>query len=320
MYIVITLFISTLTFAHINDRPENLDIWEPMIYDQSELEEKKEIIYDIVDSYRDEIIKYRGSDVELIFSPLNIFQMTGGHVGDGKLEITVYAKALTHFDKSGIVSAICHELGHILGKVPVGGSRVVSVDSVEGEADYFSGICSRTYFCGQDNTSCPQAISASKSAIQAMNGTLIDESESISQSYPGVNKTYPQPACRLLSMISGVKGQSRPLCWYNPNYRPELEPKIYLQKRNYMRKGASCMYLLTHLGDIIKQTALSYNNQRCSEVGNDVIYKLVENYPNTYQTGQNDFLKIKSSTSLQFSQSVELLELGVGNMFYASGE
>lgn len=281
----------------------------------AEIEEKKEIIRSIVDSYRDDIIRKRGSDVNLTFPSADIFQMTGGHIGGGKLVIKVYAGALTKFDKEAIVAATCHELGHILGEVPVGGSSVVSEDSVEGEADYFSGICSRNYFCGLDNVSCAPAISASRSVLKAMIGTEAQESEAVSLVYPGVNKTYPEPACRLLSMISGVTGQARPLCWFNPNYKPKAEPKIYLEQSKYFRKDSSCLYLTEHLGETIKQTAFPYLNRNCRENGQIVMYQLVPGHSNIYQASSNDLLKVKGPTSFQFAQNVELLELGKGFLY-----
>ena len=68
-------------------------------------------------------------------------QILGGHNSQGKIVLEVYSGALKNFDEDQIVSAICHEMGHILGKLTLNDAgihgRVISVDAVEGEADYF---------------------------------------------------------------------------------------------------------------------------------------------------------------------------------------
>lgn len=317
LFFIVSIILSTNAYSSpmAIGGPDDLILLPIQEYDFNDIEEKKEIIQEIVDSYRDDIIRSRGSDVELIFQAANIFQMTGGHVGDGKLEINVYAQALIKFSKLGIVSAICHELGHLLGKVPVGGTRVISADSVEGEADYFSGTCSRNYLCGEKNKSCKQAITASRSAIQSIKGTAITEVEAQDQIYPGINTSYPSPPCRLLSMILGVKGLPRPLCWYNPNYKVPQEKRIYLEENEYVRNGSSCSYLMEHKGDEIRQIARSYNNQSCHQAGQQVIYKRVEDHSNIYQASFNDLLKVKSTNSFQFGSTIPSLLNGVGNIY-----
>lgn len=195
------LFLSLNASAKINER---LKLFEKkqQANNQDEIEEKKEIVRNIVDSYRSQIISRYGMDVDLIFDANEAFQILGGHRKSDELEIRVYRGALINFDKLTIVTATCHEVGHLLGKVPLGSTGgVMAEDSVEGEADYFAGICSRIYFCSEDDKECPQAITAARNTMKTIyKKNNINESDAASQVYAGIDKGYPKSPCRLLSM------------------------------------------------------------------------------------------------------------------------
>lgn len=201
---------------------------------------KKEIITEIVDSYRPQIIARYGYDVNLTFSEIEAFNMFGGHDRSGALVIKVFKKALTNFSSLAIVSTTCHELGHILGEVTTeraGSTQYNSLDSVEGEADYFSGSCARKYFdkniinpnyekspyCSSSDQGCHQAIHGSRDMFRAFTISYgfpepneADAAEKYYDDGYGINPSYPDPNCRILSMISGVLNHIRPSCWYNP--------------------------------------------------------------------------------------------------------
>lgn len=200
-------------------------------------EEKKRIITQLYDKYRDQIISRYARDVELIFHPADVLQMTGGHNRDGEIEITVYAGVFKKFDKLAIVQATCHEIGHILGEVTLRDAGSTGpynpLNSVEGEADYFSGKCSKQYFennpisnnitqssyCLFSHNACNEAVTAARSVTTALYKEEVDEKLASDSKYTknlGIDPSYPSTSCRLLSMIAGIQGNERPKCWYNP--------------------------------------------------------------------------------------------------------
>lgn len=124
-----------------------------------------------------------------------------------------------------MVMVACHELGHILGKITMSSTGIEKPSNptigVEGEADYFAGSCTRKALCPPDEDLCEAAIDAGRYTFEQMYGPKIiidpDKAQHVQYNkFNGVNPSYPDPSCRMLSFIYGVMGTERPRCWYNP--------------------------------------------------------------------------------------------------------
>jgi hypothetical protein len=134
--------------------------------------------------------------------------------------IFIYHGLLTRLSIEGIIAATCHELGHFFGEVTRGqagetGRPVELLMSVEGEADYFAGRCLADYY-----GSIPGAVEAGRKLYGSLHIDMkINENLARGRAYEqnhGIDTKYPDPHCRMLSLISGALGESRPACWYNP--------------------------------------------------------------------------------------------------------
>ncbi len=164
-------------------------------------------------------LKYGQSiNLKYSFDSCDTFQLLGGHSREGRIEIEVFSGALKEFNETSIVTAICHELGHIFGKVTLGDAGVYNQSSpknaVEGEADYFAGRCTLDFF--QDFVKAEKAIRLTYWTLFKAN---IDETISLDEDFlkgNGINSSYPSAECRLLSALNGLTYSPRPKCWYNP--------------------------------------------------------------------------------------------------------
>jgi hypothetical protein len=171
----------------------------------------------IVGRYQHDIAERYGVPADLRFTDSSAVEISSGHDREGRLGITVHAGMLQALDSRTIVPVICHELGHILGSVPM---RVTGhsagyddEDSVEGEADYFGGRCTSEEIGGK-------AASALISEVyEKLYEKRINPAEAESSRFEngnGIDWDYPAPECRVLSAIRGALGGKRPTCWYAP--------------------------------------------------------------------------------------------------------
>lgn len=155
-------------------------------------------------------------------------------------QIIVYGgiAALKNGSEDSFSLILCHEAGHLYGGPPVSDEH--NRLSLEGQADYWAITnCFRKIlphlsvrkpslqsveYCNED-LSCARAVDAIHvvTAHFADNRNLPhprretpDETEVAS-----TNLTHPSPQCRLDTMIAGMEGRPRPLCWYKPN-SPEV--------------------------------------------------------------------------------------------------
>lgn len=148
-------------------------------------------------------------------------------------QIIVYGgiAALTNGSEDSFALILCHEAGHLYGGKPV--RDEYNNLSLEGQADYWAtSICfpkilprlgNRTpsrhslNYC-QDDLLCARTVDAVLvvTAHFAENRNLPHPrietpDETVVTS---TNLTHPNPQCRLDTMLAGLKGLSRPLCWY----------------------------------------------------------------------------------------------------------
>ena len=187
----------------------------------------KDAIRAVVDGYAGESARRYGTPIQLVFDDADIAQATGGIVRGGIPEITIYAGLIKGMTAEEAVAAACHEIGHVLGRVAFESlpdqrpaSSDSNKDSVEGEADYFSGRC--VYDHLRRAFDAPEAEAAALAAdivtrtLEKIYGTKIDYRTAEGEIFPGIDPSYPDKECRLLSAISGVGLRQRPKCWYNP--------------------------------------------------------------------------------------------------------
>jgi hypothetical protein len=133
--------------------------------------------------------------------------------------VTAFGGAINKFTELSIAVVACHEIGHILGEVTYVSAGALERDSsfigVEGEADYFAGICSNRYFRNEELT---QRAIRETFSILYNDDTLDENMAKIPSNYfnKGINTFYPFAECRLLSALNGASNLPRPKCWYNP--------------------------------------------------------------------------------------------------------
>lgn len=188
----------------------------------SDLAVAQRLIQNLVANHQPEIVRRFGEAVQLKFLNGDVQQANGGHDSSGHLVILVYG-GISKLPPPMVSYIICHELGHILGEVPLAKipadqrkSAFDLRDSVEGEADYFAGRCLKKFFSNGQNPTLT-ALATAKLALEKIMSAHLPWPLPAQAPYPGINPSYPEPACRLLSVVAGTTGAPRPACWYNPS-------------------------------------------------------------------------------------------------------
>ncbi len=158
--------------------------------------------------------------------------------------------AIKGMNVEGVAMTLCHELGHGIGGMPLKDSGEKIRASVEGQADYFAArYCIKRmlkYFpakgpvqaldhfvevrCKESFKSLPEI----EMCLRAFNvlemerlyfrtqpeeetETFYDRPEtSVAQEISLDPYFYPSPQCRLDTMVNGILGKERPLCWWKP--------------------------------------------------------------------------------------------------------
>ena len=133
--------------------------------------------------------------------------------------LTYYSSLLMDQSDDDVVPVVCHELGHLLGNRASGVTP--SGNAIEEEADYFAGKCSVKYYRTYRGMSLRQAqnatAAAAMKAFQELFKTRLNPDRARSEQFPsGINQTYADPDCRILTIINGSMDWKRPTCWYNP--------------------------------------------------------------------------------------------------------
>lgn len=183
----------------------------------------EEAVIDMIALHQDEVRMKTGHEVEVIFDPAQRFRATAKIYPTGPV-IKFYASMVEQLTPLELVTIACHELGHILGEIRhaniIGGGIRTFREAVEGEADYYAGKCLRNYLevtgvrknsvkvAGEIASRTYQKLLQQNAPIQAH---LAERTRII-----GILPAYPNPECRLLTVLRGIEGSSRPECWYNP--------------------------------------------------------------------------------------------------------
>ncbi len=149
-------------------------------------------------------------------------------------QVVVYGgiSRFKHANEESFVLALCHELGHLYGGEPV--QEPHNKMAVEGQADFWAtSVCwpqavnylpskvpsARSLNVCKQNVVCARGLDAALnfSAFFAENRNIpAPEIET-----PDTKITdrlifdHPSPQCRLDTYLSGLKGGSRPLCWFH---------------------------------------------------------------------------------------------------------
>lgn len=183
--------------------------------------QKLEIVAEVIGSYQPLALEKLSRLIELRVSETTdcrFIQAYGGHDKAGIPHVTFFPGLIREFSSNAVLFTLCHELGHLFGSVTPKDAGIATPydprDSIEGEADYFAGSCILNYL--KDET---LAFEAGKEALQKFMGpsTTMDPERARKKKYKhGIDFDYPNPDCRLLTILNGIRGEDRPTCWYNP--------------------------------------------------------------------------------------------------------
>lgn len=176
----------------------------------------------LVETYQARIQEKYSQRVEIVYQSdacTSTGMAIGFYKGTGPLQLTIGHGSLTLTSAPAMLTAVCHEIGHLFGEIT---PRSFGVDNgpssdfaVDGDADYFSAHCSREFFRQQNITVDP--LLAAREMIQSIHpGQSFSEAEARGQSFSGIDLHHPEASCRLLTFGAGLRNEPRPSCWYNP--------------------------------------------------------------------------------------------------------
>lgn len=180
-----------------------------------------EVVKDIIAIHQQDARRILGREIGLVIRQTN--EEPNAHASyqganNGPI-LTYYSSLLQLNEDDDVVAVVCHELGHFLGSRAFGKTQIGN--AIESEADYFAGQCGVRYYRtvrGMSLSAAQQEISENaRKSFEHLYEMRIDPNKARNQAYTGINQTYSDPSCRVLSVIHGAMGWARPRCWYNPN-------------------------------------------------------------------------------------------------------
>jgi hypothetical protein len=184
-------------------------------------QENVKAVKNLIELYQDEAQTKTGHLLNVVFEEEERFQADAKIYENGAV-IRIFAGMVKEFSPLELVTITCHEIGHILGEIReannlIGGEVRTFREAVEGEADYFAGGCLSNYLekNGIDSSATEIATSAYEKLLQQKVPLEPEHAKDIEVT--GVLPSYPQPDCRLLSVLNGIERKDRPKCWYNPD-------------------------------------------------------------------------------------------------------
>lgn len=183
-------------------------------------EDPFEIVSDIIGLYQPISRETFGMEIFLWIEPSNerpnAFASFRGPGGSPRIRIL--SSMLDQFKDSTISATVCHELGHFFGDRSMG-QRQDGL-ALEAEADYFAGSCLVRYLSElkgfPEEKAEVEAIEIAQHEAQAFERRRLDANRARTLHIEGVELGYPEPECRLLTVIHGIRAIKRPDCWYNP--------------------------------------------------------------------------------------------------------
>lgn len=179
-----------------------------------------EIVKDIIGLHQQDARRILGSEIALYILETNDEpNASASYTGPNNGPLLTYYSSLLHLQRDDdVVTVVCHELGHFLGSRAPGKTRIGN--AIESEADYFAGKCSVRYYTSVRGMSLGAAQEATangaKLSFERLYQQRINPNQARSQQYMGINPSYSEPDCRVLTVIHGAMGWKRPTCWYNP--------------------------------------------------------------------------------------------------------
>lgn len=128
----------------------------------------------------------------------------------GVWKIEVFGGLLNHpkLDDDELTLVLCHELGHHLGGNPTA-SRL-GWSACEGQADYWSASVCANLLRDPENT----ALRLTQMYASQGGGRWPELNVSDETRVERIFYGYPNPQCRLDTLLAGFKGMDRPACWY----------------------------------------------------------------------------------------------------------
>jgi len=186
----------------------------------AEAKDRLEIVSDIIGIYQPLAREMFGQEIFLWVEPSNespnAYASFNGPRGSPRIRILT--PTLIEFEDDEIAATVCHELGHFFGDRSFG-ERSEGI-ALEGEADYFAGACLMRYLTEVENLSLDRAVTEAiwiaKNEAQAFERRRLDPNRARSKCIEGIDRAYPAPDCRLLTVIHGIRNLKRPVCWFNP--------------------------------------------------------------------------------------------------------
>ncbi len=179
-----------------------------------------ELISDVTGMYQTESRRRFGAELEYAIIDSPMLNASAGY-RDGAPNMEFFTALLHRLSDDQILAVVCHELGHFFGNRFSFGEDA----AVEGEADYFSGSCMTRYLREKRGMTASQAEDAAAHIADLEMSNLYEMHVTAECAYGhtpppgsawGIQVTYPEPDCRLLSVVHGIRGWARPACWYLP--------------------------------------------------------------------------------------------------------
>lgn len=193
-----------------------------------ESQRKYKAIVDLVDHYRGEVkLRYQEELKLILLDDCRDLHASANLTVQGSTPfLMISPRMITAFSEKALVLVTCHELGHFLGVINPKTAKVrAPIDprlSLEGEADFFAGICYRNYLVRNGEYEFEKEVASAAREVLILfhsHDTILDPDEIRKKRFKGkkgIDPKHPEPGCRLLSMLNGASDLERPRCWYNP--------------------------------------------------------------------------------------------------------
>lgn len=155
-----------------------------------------------------------GTELTIQFQSLNPRVNAEINKSEHGVVIDVMGGMLGHsrMNENALRLLLCHELGHFLGGPPLKARGGWS--STEGQADYFSGSTCTKLIGMDENALVDGAIRLTTIYSEVMREPSPKLDQCDDTRVQRTNFGYPKVQCRLDTILSGWKAESRPNCWF----------------------------------------------------------------------------------------------------------
>ncbi|GEM_PF-3244925 len=154
-----------------------------------------------------------GQDLVINLEPQNPRVNAEIKKNDSEIVVSVWGGMLGHplMTPDAFTLLLCHEIGHLLGGPPLKSRNGWS--STEGQADYYSGICARSFEFDSARFM-DAALNLTKIYAQVSNQVEPELDSCDTSLATRTNYGHPKAQCRLDTLLAGWREQPRPSCWF----------------------------------------------------------------------------------------------------------